>query len=101
MKKTLKKINALKDRIFVTKDVIEKMGNILLPFNGKDGHNAPPYTGTIISLGPEVKDSDLEIGTRILWHDLAGFTIELDGKKIYSIREQDVAAIVEKNSEII
>lgn len=101
MEKNLKKIKAINDRIFLTKDVIEKTGSILLPFNGKDGYNAPPYTGTIISVGPDVKDTDYQVGTRILFHDLAGFTIELGNEKVYSIREQDVVAIVEKSSEII
>ena len=84
MKKTLKKIKA--------------RSILLLP---KDGFNSPPYTGVIFSVGPEVEDPDYKAGVRILFHDLAGFTIELDGQKIYSIREQDVAAIIEKKITII
>tara|TARA_R100000655_G_scaffold51816_1_gene89577 strand:- start:1524 stop:1829 length:306 start_codon:yes stop_codon:yes gene_type:complete len=101
MKKTLEKLKAVNERIFLIKDKIEKSGNILLPFGGKDGHNAPPYTGVIFSVGPDVEDPDYQPGVRILFHDLAGFTIELDGQKIYSIRERDVAAIIEKNIEIL
>ncbi len=101
MKKTLQKIKAVNERIFLIKDKVEKSGSILLPFNAKEGHNAPPYTGVIFSVGPDVEDPDYKPGTRILFHDLAGFTIELDGEKIYSIRERDVAAIIEKKIEIL
>tara|TARA_R100000908_G_scaffold59783_1_gene36574 strand:- start:1376 stop:1681 length:306 start_codon:yes stop_codon:yes gene_type:complete len=101
MKKTLNKINALNDRIFLTKDIITETGGIILPAYGKDEHNAPPYTGTVISVGPKITDPDIAVGARLLWHDLAGFNIDMDGEKIYSIREQDVVAIVEKNSEIL
>ena len=67
----------------------------------EDEHNAPPYTGTVISVGPKITDPDIAVGARLLWHDLAGFNIDMDGEKIYSIREQDVVAVVEKNSEIL
>ena len=94
-------IKAIKNRIFLKKDEYpEKIGLIYVP--KLEGQYAPPYSGTIISVGSEVEDSDYQIGSRVLFHDLAGTEFELDGEKIFSIRENDILAIVEdKNIEIV
>ena len=72
-------------------------GIILL---SKEGHNIPPYTGTIISVGDAVEDEDYLEGVRVLFHDLAGTQVEYNGTKYYNIRENDIVAIVEKNITI-
>jgi co-chaperonin GroES (HSP10) len=94
-------IKAIKNRIFLKKDEYpEKIGLIYVP--KLEGQYAPPYSGTIISVGSEVEDSDYQVGIRVLFHDLAGTEFELDGEKIFSIRENDILAIVEdKNIEIV
>jgi len=94
-------IKAIKNRIFLKKDEYpEKIGLIYVP--KLEGQYAPPYSGTIISVGSEVEDSDYQVGSRVLFHDLAGTEFELDGEKIFSIRENDILAIVEdKNIEIV
>lgn len=94
-------IKAIKNRIFLKKDEYpEKIGLLYVP--KLEGQYAPPYSGTIISVGSEIDDIDYQEGTRVLFHDLAGTEFEIDGEKIFSIRENDVLAIVDdKNIEII
>lgn len=94
-------IKAIKNRIFLKKDEYpEKIGLIYVP--KLEGQYAPPYSGTIVSVGSEVEDPDYKEGTRILFHDLAGTEFEVDGEKVFSIRENDVLAIVDdKNIEIV
>lgn len=94
-------IKAIKNRIFLKKDEYpEKIGLIYVP--KLEGQYAPPYSGTIISVGSDVEDEDYKEGVRILFHDLAGTEFEVDGEKIFSIRENDVLAIVDdKNIEIV
>jgi len=89
-------LTAIKNRIFLKKDEYpEKIGLIYVP--KKEGHNAPPYIGTVISVGPDVKDEDIKVGCRLMFHDLAGTEFKFEDTKIYSIRDIDVVAIVEDN----
>ena len=46
---------------------------------------------------PKTIDSIYKEGVRVLYHDFAGFEFEHGGQKYYSVREKDVAAIIEKN----
>jgi len=94
-------IKAIKNRIFLKKDKRpDKIGSIYVP--DLQGQHAPPYSGTIISIGSDVKDPEYQVGMRILFHDLAGTEFEINGEKIFSIRDCDVAAILyDKNIEIM
>ena len=86
-------IKAIKNRIFLKKDEQpEKIGNIYVP--KQEGQYAPPYSGTILSVGEEVEDTDYQPGVKVLFHDLAGTEFEYNGEKIFSIRENDVTAII-------
>lgn len=86
-------IKAIKNRIFLKKDELpEKIGNIYIP--KAEGQYAPPYSGTIISVGGDIEDEDYQIGVKVLFHDLAGTEFEVNGEKIFSIRENDVTAII-------
>lgn len=94
-------INAIKNRIFLLKDEYpEKIGLIYVP--KLNGQYAPPYSGTVISVGPDVEDKDITVGCRILFHDLAGTEFEFEEKKIFSIRDTDVVAVLlDKNLDIL
>jgi len=93
-------IKAIKNRIILIKDEQpDKIGLIYVP--KLEGQHAPPYSGTIISVGPDVEDTDYEEGVRVLFHDLAGTEFEVDGQKVFSIRDNDVTAILfDKNIQI-
>ena len=54
-------IKAIKNRIFIKKDELpEKIGSIYVPKT--EGQYAPPYSGTIISVGNDIEDSDYKVG---------------------------------------
>ena len=87
-------IKAIKNRIFIKKDELpEKIGSIYVPKT--EGQYAPPYSGTIISIGGDIEDSDYKICSRVLFHDLAGTEFKYNGDTIFSIRENDVTAIMQ------
>jgi len=87
-------IKAIKNRIFIKKDELpEKIGSIYVPKT--EGQYAPPYSGTIISVGNGIEDSDYKVGSRVLFHDLAGTEFKYNGDTIFSIRENDVTAIMQ------
>ena len=85
-------VKALKDRIVLIKDESpEKIGSIIV--NNKDAMYAPPYSGTVVSIGSDVNDPDLYEGCKLAFHDLAGVEFEVDGQKYLSIRDIDVMGI--------
>ena len=87
-------IKAIKNRIFIKKDELpEKIGSIYVPKT--EGQYAPPYSGTIISVGGDIEDPDYKVGSRVLFHDLAGTEFKYNGDTIFSIRENDVTAIIQ------
>ena len=87
-------IKAIKNRIFIKKDELpEKIGSIYVPKT--EGQYAPPYSGTIISVGNDIEDSDYKVGSRVLFHDLAGTEFKYNSDTIFSIRENDVTAIMQ------
>ena len=87
-------IKAIKNRIFLKKDELpDKIGNIYVPKT--EGQYAPPYSGTILSVGGDIEDTDYKVGSRVLFHDLAGTEFKYNGDTIFSIRENDVTAIIQ------
>jgi len=42
-----------------------------------------------------VEDADFKVGVKVLFHDLAGTEFDYDGEKIFSIRENDITAILQ------
>jgi co-chaperonin GroES (HSP10) len=93
-------IKAIKNRIFLKKDEYpEKIGLLYVP--KKEGQYAPPYSGTVVSIGSDIKDPDIKLGSKLLFYDLAGVEFDVDNEKIFSIRENDVLAIIlDKNVKI-
>jgi len=86
-------IKAITNRILLKKDEpIKKKGSIHLV--KKEGMYAPPYSGVVISIGPNVKNSDIKEGYRITFTDMAGVEFNVNGETIFSIRENDVTSII-------
>lgn len=93
-------IKAIKNKIFLKKDEYpEKIGMLYVP--KLEGQHAPPYAGTVVSIGNDVTDSDITIGTKLLFHDLAGTEFTVDNDKYFSINETDVIAIILDKNIII
>ena len=87
-------MKALNNRIFLKKDEDSgKIGEFFVP--KKEGMYAPPYTGTIICVGPDVKDLDFREGVKVAFHDLAGIEVMIGDEKIFSLRDIDITAILE------
>jgi len=90
-------IKPLGDRIFLKKDKpIEKIGNIIIP--KEEGMHAPPYSGTITAVGIDVEDKEYQIGKRVIFHDFAGTELMFDGETVFSLREEDITAIIIDNN---
>ena len=93
-------LKPLGDRIFLKKDEqLEKSGSIILI--KKDGMHAPPYSGIITGVGAAVEDKDFKIGIKVLFQDLAGSEFKYDGNTVFSLREQDITAIIDKNIQVV
>ena len=94
-------IKPLGNRIFLKKDEQpDRKGDIILL--KKEGMYAPPYSGTIIGVGDGVEDKEYQIGTRVLFHDLAGIEFKHGEETIFSLRERDITAIIlDKNVQIV
>jgi len=93
-------IKPIGNRIFLKQDPQpENKGSIILL--KKEGLFAPPYAGTILGIGDKVKDKDFQIGTKVIFHDLAGMEIKYKKETILSLREVDIAAIIDKNIQIV
>ena len=90
-------VKPLGDRIFLKKDKpIEKIGNIIIP--KEEGMHAPPYSGTITAVGIDVEDKEYQIGKRVIFHDFAGTELMFDGETVFSLREEDITAIIIDNN---
>lgn len=95
-KKKKNLIKAVNNRILLKKDrAITAKGNIQLIKS--EGMYAPPYSGVIISVGPDVKDTDYAEGVRVTFSDMAGVEFDVNGETIFSIRENDVTSIIPAN----
>jgi co-chaperonin GroES (HSP10) len=94
-------IKPLGNRIFLRKDEQpDKTGEIILLKT--DGMYAPPYGGTIIGVGDGVEDTEYQIGVKVLFHDLAGIEFKHHEDTIFSLRENDITAIIlDKNIKIV
>jgi len=94
-------MKAIGNRIIIKKDKPNEMeGSIWVP--KKDGKYAPPYIGTVICVGPLVKDSEYKEGIRVLFHDLAGTEFMYEGDKYLSVKEKEITSIIyEKNLNIV
>ena len=93
-------LKPLGNRIFLKKDQQpDQKGSIILL--KQDGMFAPPYSGMIIGVGNGVEDKEYQIGIKVLFHDLAGTEFKYDGKTIFSLREHDITAIIDKKIQIV
>ena len=93
-------LKPLGDRIFLKKDSqLDKSGSIILL--KKEGMHAPPYSGLITGVGSGVEDKDFKIGIKVIFQDLAGTEFKYDGNTVFSLRENDITAIIDKNIHVV
>ena len=94
------KLKPLSDRLVVEPKEREEMtaSGLILPETAKE----KPQEGEVIAVGPGRRDDDgkrvamdVSVGDRVLYAKYGGTEIKIDGKKLLSLKESDVLAIVE------
>ena len=48
----------------------------------------------------DVEDKEYAIGKRVLFHDFAGTELMFDGETVFSLREEDITAIIDNNIRV-
>lgn len=88
------KIKPLADRVLVEPlEAEEKTASgIYIPDTAKE----KPQKGTVIALGPGIKDVVMEVkkGDMVLYGKYAGTEISIDGKDYLMMKQSDILAIV-------
>jgi chaperonin GroES len=94
------KIRPLQDRVIVKRlEEDEKTaGGIIIPDTAKE----KPQKGEIIAAGPgkrndegRVQPLDVKAGDKVLFSKYAGNEIEVEGKEVLIMREDDVMGVIE------
>ena len=88
------KIKPLADRVLVEPlEAEEKTASgIYIPDTAKE----KPQKGTVIALGPGIKDVVMEVkkGDMVLYGKYAGTEISIDGKDYLMMKQSDILAVV-------
>jgi chaperonin GroES len=91
-------LRPLQDRIVVEREVEEeKKGSIIIPDTAKER----PLRGKVIAVGNgrvledgSVRPLDIKTGDIILFVKYAGSELELEGRKVLILREEDVLGVL-------
>ena len=87
-------MKALHNLVIIEKDSSpEKIGSIYIP-NAVEGEHSPPFTGTILSVGPKVTDPDIVPGVSVAFGDLAGTLFEYDNKSLIILTDDKIGAVL-------
>ena len=95
-------MQALHDFVILIKETRpERIGSIYLPaYDDSDPAEAPPYTGTIVSVGPKVT-SPLVPGDRVAFGDLAAKSFENGGQLFMLLRANQISAVLKKDLQVL
>ena len=87
-------IKPLGDRVLIEPAKAEQVtaGGIIIPDSAKE----KPLRGTVKAVGNGTKDEEmiLKAGDTVLYGKYAGTELELDGKKLLMMRQNDVLAVI-------
>ena len=87
-------MKALHNLVIIEKDPApEKIGSIYIS-NLVEGEHSPPFTGTILSVGPKVTDPDIVPGASVAFGDLTGTLFEYDNKSLIILHVDKIGAIL-------
>lgn len=95
----MSKIIPLRDRIVVERLVEDKTaGGILIPATS----NEKPVFGTVLAVGPgkvldngSVQEPVVKVGDKVLFGKYAGTEVEIAGKQVVVMREDDIFGVVQ------
>jgi chaperonin GroES len=93
------KIRPLNDRVVVQRleEEAKSAGGIIIPPTAAE----KPTEGVVMAVGPGKVDNGqriepcVKVGDKVLFGKYAGTEIELDGKQVVVMREEDILAVLE------
>ena len=89
------KLKPLADRVLIQPTAAEEVtaSGIIIPDSAKE----KPLRGTVLATGNGTKDEEmiLKEGNKVLYGKYAGTEIDLDGKKVLIMRQNEVLAVIE------
>lgn len=97
------KIRPLHDRVVVRPNEADEMtaGGLFIPDNAKE----KPARGTVIAVGEGKRDEDghrialdVNVGDEVLYGKYAGNELKVEGEKVFVLREDEIFAIVQKET---
>lgn len=87
-------VKPLADRVIILPTPAEEVtaSGIIIPDSAKE----KPLKGTVLAVGPGTKDETMELKENdlVLYGKYAGTEIELEGKKVLIMRQNEVLAIL-------
>ena len=87
-------IKPLTDYLLIKKEVSKeekKVGAIVIQTSKKDDGNV----ATIVAVGPEVKNKDLTINTKVVYKEYSTTKYNENDEEFFLIKEENILAIVE------
>lgn len=77
--------------VFVERDeTISERNGLLLPDQAK----TRPNTGTILSVGKNVRDKGIQEGRKAAWNRHVGAEIDIDGQLVTVLREDEILGVL-------
>jgi len=89
----MSEIRPIKDNIIIIPYIQKQYGSILLPSGVTKNEVPPAYV--ISSVGPEVKNKELQEGTVVIIPRRTGRWVEFEGFKYILVNESDIICIIE------
>jgi len=90
------KLNPLNDRVII-KPETKPEGLIVIPDEAKD----KPTVGEVIAAGPGITEKNgnfrattVKPGDRVLYGKYHGFEVDVDGQKLFTIKESEIIGII-------
>lgn len=87
-------VKPLADRVIIRPAQAEEVtaAGIIIPDSAKE----KPLKGTVIAVGPGIKDEVMELkdGDTVLYGKYAGTELEIEGDKVLIMRQSEVLAIL-------
>ena len=83
-------VEAVGDQLIITRQEAVNKVTALIQVSDKAAQKSRPYSGEIVSLGPDSQNLGLFPGDRIIYHEYAQVTIRPEGIEYTAIKYRDV-----------
>lgn len=85
-------VSPLFARVILERESIQAKTKIIIPATAEK-RNAPAK-GTVLAVGPTA-DPSIKVGAKVIFGQHAGGYIEVNGKELYIVADEDVLAVIE------